>query len=132
MSNLVRCPSVCQVTLDANSGVFPDTVGGGSTHNLIKSYGLPIGSLPIPTRNKYKLKGWFTELTGGVEVTSDTKLCSLGGTTLYTQWELYMPDILYIYNKKQIQTIRYFILVAIIHSQPFHKIAQKMRELKYT
>ena len=48
---------------------------------------LTYGTLPTPTRNGYKFKGWFTAAKGGTEVTSATVFNGFADVTLYAQWE---------------------------------------------
>lgn len=68
------------VTLDANGGsVYPTSI------KVIK--GGTYGELPTPTREeKYKFNGWFTQATGGTQVSNATIVNS--SHTLYAQWEL--------------------------------------------
>ena len=49
------------------------------------TYGSTYGSLPLPTKSRYKFLGWYT--TSGVKVDSDTKVEITDDTTLYAQWE---------------------------------------------
>ncbi|MDR1833318.1 MAG: lectin like domain-containing protein, partial [Propionibacteriaceae bacterium] len=42
-------------------------------------------SLPTPKRTNYKFLGWYTKKTGGVKVTSSTKLTA--SQTLYAHWQ---------------------------------------------
>ena len=64
---------------DANGG----TVNKSSTK---VEYGKGYGTLPIPTRDYYTFKGWYTAKTGGTKVTSSTVMGE-GNTTIYAQWE---------------------------------------------
>ena len=43
-----------------------------------------IGELPQPTRSGYTLEGWFTESTGGRQITADEMIT--GATTYYAHW----------------------------------------------
>ena len=49
--------------------------------------------LPVVANNTLKFVGWFTEKTGGTEVTAQTTFTELENQTLYARWE----------NKQQIQ-----------------------------
>ncbi len=65
------------ITLDAHGGeVTPAimTVESGKTL-----------SLPTPTRDGYRFKGWFTEGTGGTQVTNQTVFTQ--SMVLYARWE---------------------------------------------
>lgn len=45
------------------------------------------GTLPTPTKSGYKFKGWYTEESGGTQVTSSSKFAIISEQTLYAQWE---------------------------------------------
>jgi len=44
------------------------------------------GSLPTPTREGYTFAGWYTELEGGTQITSDTIFNATSDQTLYAHW----------------------------------------------
>ena len=44
------------------------------------------GELPTPTRENYTFVGWYTEMTGGKEITSTTKVTNLANHTIYAHW----------------------------------------------
>ena len=62
--------------------------GEGSTGTTTKTvtYGGTYGELPVPTRGGYNFDGWFTEATGGTQITADTQVEITANTTLYAQW----------------------------------------------
>lgn len=66
------------VTFDANGGsVSPANKTTGTDGKL--------GSLPTPARNRnYRFNGWFTQKSGGTQVTADTVFT--GDTTIYAHW----------------------------------------------
>ena len=66
------------VTFDANGGKADTTTG--TTNAEFK-----LSSLPTPTYEGYTFKGWFTEATGGSEISADTVYTQ--DTTIYAQWE---------------------------------------------
>ena len=66
------------VTFDANGGKADTTTG--TTNAEFK-----LSSLPTPTYEGYKFKGWFTEATGGSEISADKVYTQ--DTTIYAQWE---------------------------------------------
>ena len=66
------------VTFDANGGKTDTTTG--TTNAEFK-----LSSLPTPTYEGYTFKGWFTEATGGSEISADTVYTQ--DTTIYAQWE---------------------------------------------
>ena len=45
-----------------------------------------IGDLPIPTREYYSFDGWFTESTGGTQITSKTVMSRSDELNLYAHW----------------------------------------------
>ena len=67
------------VTFEANGGTV-DT-SSRSTYTFGK---LPMPLLPTPVRDGYTFEGWFTDATGGTEVTIDHVFTS--DTTIYAQW----------------------------------------------
>lgn len=84
-----------EIGLYANTVRF-DACGGTVTPSLgLATYG-KLESLPQPTYDRHVFKGWFTQKTGGTEVTTSTVFDSK--TTLYAQWEptyytiTYKPD----------------------------------------
>ena len=48
--------------------------------------GAKVGTLPKPTREEYVFRGWWTQKSGGVKVTSTTKAGKAGTKTLYARW----------------------------------------------
>ena len=66
------------VTFDANGGKTDTTTG--TTNAEFK-----LSSLPTPTYEGYTFKGWFTEATGGSEISADKVYTQ--DTTIYAQWE---------------------------------------------
>lgn len=63
--------------------------GGSMTETTVTTYfGNAVGTLPVPTRTNYTFVGWFTEATGGSEVTCDTILSEVKDITLYAHWSL--------------------------------------------
>lgn len=67
------------VTFDSNGG------SAVTTENLVY-YGQTYGELPIPTRDNHGFVGWFTEATGGTQITSDSIVTSLVNQKLYAHW----------------------------------------------
>lgn len=68
------------VTFNANGG----TVSPGSK---TVTYGSTYGSLPTPTRANYIFLGWFTDPSGGSQVTSATTVGITANQTLYAHWQ---------------------------------------------
>lgn len=65
------------LTLDANGGSC-------TTSSLQVQSGQPYGTLPDPQYTGYNFDGWFTQKSGGTQVTSST-ICS-SNTTVYAHW----------------------------------------------
>jgi|GEM_PF-392492 uncharacterized repeat protein (TIGR02543 family) len=63
---------------------------GGSVDPTAKNvgFGEVYGELPVPTRSTYDFVGWFTEPSGGTQITADTVSTTLYNQTLYAHWEL--------------------------------------------
>ena len=57
--------------------------GGSSTTKVYKE-NESLGTLPSTSKSGYTFNGWYTELSGGSKITSDTKVT--GDTTYYAQW----------------------------------------------
>lgn len=80
------------VTFNPNKGSVSETsrnVGDGEA----------IGTLPTPTRLEYRFDGWYTELNGGVKITSDTIITS--NVTYYAHWTTLVTEV------AQIGTVKY-------------------------
>lgn len=66
---------------DANGGTCSET-------QREVNIGSPYGTLPTPTRQYYTFVGWFTDRTGGTQVTSSTTMDNngTGPVTIYAHW----------------------------------------------
>lgn len=73
------------VTFKPNGGVFDDTTTEPKTiqKRLNQNYGV----LPNVSQDGKTFVGWFTSLTGGEMVTSDTKFTTADNIELYAHWE---------------------------------------------
>lgn len=69
------------VTFNANGGTTP-------TPSKSVSYGSTYGALPTPTRQGYEFLGWFTQQTGGTQVTSSTTVSITANQILYAHWKV--------------------------------------------
>lgn len=78
------------VTLHANGGKISTPSGGlVNTRNYTATYGSKYNFLPTPTRTGgYNFDGWYTEKTGGTEITSDTTVTATKDHILYAHWSL--------------------------------------------
>lgn len=72
------------ITFDGNGE--GDDVELSSTEMTVEEGG-KYGSLPSAKREKYKFSGWFTDPSGGSQITSGTKFTANEDQTLYAQWE---------------------------------------------
>lgn len=73
---------------NANGGTIASTsgwTGTGSTATKSVASGTQYGTLPTPTRTYYHFDGWYTEATGGTQVT-DTTLYSGGQVEIFAHW----------------------------------------------
>lgn len=61
---------------------------GGTVSSATKevTYGSEYGDLPTPVRMGYAFGGWFTDESGGSEVTGTTKVMRVASHTLYAHW----------------------------------------------
>ena len=72
-------PKSYTVTFDANGGsVSPTTKTVTYTYNY--------DELPTPTRTGYTFKGWYTQATGGTQITETTEVTNPSNHTLYARW----------------------------------------------
>lgn len=79
-------PLIYNVSFDANGGIV-------TTKSKNITYNSCYGTLPIPERNGYKFKGWYTEKNDGIKITSETILNTTSDVVLYAQWEELEPYI---------------------------------------
>ena len=63
-----------------------------------KTYGTELGTLPTPSRDGHTFVGWFTEPTGGTQISATTTV-PVDGTTYYAHWT--------VNSYKQIVQVRY-------------------------
>ncbi|MBO4962306.1 MAG: InlB B-repeat-containing protein [Clostridia bacterium] len=79
----------------ANTYTVTFNANGGTTPTASKSvtYDSTYGDLATPTRDGYTFKGWYTESSGGTEVTSNTTVTITSAQTLYAQWTIITYDI---------------------------------------
>ena len=68
------------MTFNAGSGASVSP--GSNTVTFDSAY----GDLPTPTRTGYTFEGWFTESSGGSQVTASTTVSTASGHTLYAHW----------------------------------------------
>ena len=68
------------VSFDPNGGIVSPT-------SKIVIEGNTYGDLPIPTRTGHIFDGWFTQLSGGEEITSSTEVTQTSDHTLYAHWK---------------------------------------------
>ncbi len=69
--------------------------GSCSQSTVTVSDGEPYGALPVPEKEGYDFKGWFTSASGGTQVT-ETTIVNLDTTsTLYARWSIKIYNINY-------------------------------------
>ena len=61
--------------------------GGNPVSNKAVNFEKTYGELPIPTKDGYTFKGWFTSANGGTQVTSSTTVTTDSDHKLYAQWD---------------------------------------------
>lgn len=62
---------------------FNSNNGSCSTNNKTVTYNNPYGGLPSASRTGYTFAGWYTEISGGTNITQDTIYTDINDTTLY-------------------------------------------------
>ncbi len=74
------------VLLDANGGSVTPA-------SLARTYKAKYGEIPTPTRSGYIFLGWFTEKTGGEQVSADQRITITRNHTLYAHWQAKTPTV---------------------------------------
>ena len=69
------------VSFNANGGSL-----GTASSTVVVTYDAAYGDLPSPTMSGYTFDGWFTEASGGTQVTATTKVAITAAQTLYAHW----------------------------------------------
>lgn len=77
---------VFDVTLNANGGTL-------NTSKLTTANTGTLTSLPTPSLANHSFKGWFTEATGGTQVTTNFRFTE--ATTIYAQWSSFEFTIIF-------------------------------------
>ena len=95
VTNYDRESSTVTVTLDINYPIYDPSLLITNQTKVIDKGGT-LSSLPVIGGGRYHSVGWYTEPTGGTQVTKDTKFWS--NTTIYAHWELSEYSILYFAN----------------------------------
>lgn len=90
----------CTVTFESNGGTV-------STNSKKVTYDSTYGTLPTPTRAGYTFDGWYTALTGGTKVTTDTVVTATADHTLYAHWSPIPAEPIRIFDDLMDQTIDY-------------------------
>lgn len=67
---------------------YQGATGGTNTAQKEVTYGSAYGALPVPEKTKYVFDGWYTEISGGSEVTETTPVTTASDHTLYARWSL--------------------------------------------
>lgn len=80
------------VTFDAQGG---NLGAGAATKTVLNGNSRKYGTLPTPVKSGAKFLGWFTQATGGTEVTSNTVVTVADNHTLYAHWEVITANVTY-------------------------------------
>ena len=76
--------SIGPVYAERNYTINFDSVGGSTIQPLTVTPGNAIGELPVPTKENFKFRGWYTDNNYTNKVESTTK--PTGDTTYYAKW----------------------------------------------
>ena len=87
------------VTFDGNGGTPSYT-------NKTVVYDAKYGSLPTASRAGYTFLGWYTDVTNGSAVTSDTKVKITATQTLYAHWRVNAVTVTFVYANGQANTTK--------------------------
>lgn len=85
------------VSFDANGGTVNQT-------SKIVYMGQQYGALPIPEKQYFAFKGWFTEKEGGTLITANTDVKTKVNQTVYAQWEAITATLNFNANGGQVST----------------------------
>ena len=66
---------------------FDKLDGEGTADDITVYFDSKYGTLPVPTKEHCTFLGWYTQRSGGDEVTKDTVVTALSDHTLYAHWE---------------------------------------------
>lgn len=72
------------VKFEPNGGTFDD--GSTTAISLNKQLNKVYGTLPVVTLDGKTFDGWYTSLSGGTKITSETKFTTADNITLYARW----------------------------------------------
>ena len=89
------------LTADSKGGTIPATSGwsiSGSTATKPVLFNGTYGTLPEPTKTGYSFVGWYTQESGGTEVTSSTKYKINSDSTIHAHWNKNSYSIGYTLN----------------------------------
>ena len=75
-----------------------DPQGGSSANPAVVEQGETV-TLPTPTRDGYVFVGWFTQATGGTQITSSTEVTD--NATVYAHWQAVVPTYTVTFNDGQ-------------------------------
>ena len=66
---------------------FYDGLTGAYVDTILATNGEPYGDLPEPTKSGYRFLGWYTQKSGGNEITSSSVVSLSADQNLYSHWE---------------------------------------------
>lgn len=77
------------VTVEEESYTVTFNSNGGSCSPTSKTvtFGSTYGTIPTPVRTGYTFLGWYNEMSGGMKVTSSSKVTNAANHTLYAHWQ---------------------------------------------
>ena len=84
--------------------VFFDPDGGNDIAPIAVTVGAAYGPLPTPVRTGYNFVGWFTQATGGTQITEASIVASATNHTLYARWTAVSNPVKTIFGTKYEQT----------------------------
>ncbi|MBP3567558.1 MAG: InlB B-repeat-containing protein, partial [Lachnospiraceae bacterium] len=84
----------------ANQYVLHYDANGGSVDEASKTvtYGAGIGTLEKPTRTGYKFEGWYTQRTGGYEISASDTYLKAENMTVFAHWSKTGNQIILFYK----------------------------------
>ena len=89
ISNISSKNTTCRLYFVTAYNTITFNSNGGSVEETSRTVevGTNFGELPTPTQNGYTFNGWYTEATGGEQV-SDLTIMGKGVTVVYAHWNI--------------------------------------------
>ena len=99
-----------------------DNQGGSGCYSKSVVTGDTYGELCTPYKNEYSFSGWYTEASGGAQITSTTNVEATEEQTVYAKWETSTKPVITFSNNGNIKYVNGNISSAITVSKGSNKL----------